>query len=59
MQTLWSVGAGLLDRARVVGVVRGDLTSDDMVPLMCGIAFAANVHRAAIPLLAPRSLSAT
>ena len=43
-QTLWSVGASLFDRARVAGVVRGDLTSDDMVPLMCTIAFAANVH---------------
>ncbi|MEY9905131.1 AcrR family transcriptional regulator [Catenulispora sp. MAP12-49] len=43
-QTLWSVGASLFDRARVAGVVHGDLTSDDMVPLMCRIAFAANVH---------------
>ncbi|MFE7777135.1 TetR/AcrR family transcriptional regulator [Streptomyces sp. NPDC057445] len=43
-RTLWSVGGQLLDRARDAGVVRPDLTSDDLVPLMCGIAYAANVH---------------
>lgn len=42
--TLWSVGGRLLDRARDAGAVRADLTSDDLVPLMCGIAYAANVH---------------
>ena len=42
--TLWSVGGRLLDRARDAGVVRADLTSGDLVPLMCGIAYAANVH---------------
>ncbi|MBI0296782.1 TetR/AcrR family transcriptional regulator [Streptomyces sp. PRKS01-29] len=34
----------LLDRAREAGVVRGVVTWDDLLPLMCGIAFAANVH---------------
>lgn len=43
-QTLRSVGRELLDRARGAKVVRADLTSDDLVPLMCGIAYAANVH---------------
>ncbi|MCX4695439.1 TetR/AcrR family transcriptional regulator [Streptomyces sp. NBC_01408] len=43
-RTLRSVGAQLLGRAREAGVVRSDLTSDDLVPLMCGIAYAANVH---------------
>ncbi|WP_405576712.1 TetR/AcrR family transcriptional regulator [Streptomyces sp. NBC_01092] len=43
-RTLRSVGGQLLDRARDAEVVRADLTSDDMVPLMCGIAFAASVH---------------
>ncbi|GGU29702.1 TetR/AcrR family transcriptional regulator [Streptomyces violascens] len=43
-QALWSVGDELLGRARDAGVVRADLTSDDLVPLMCGIAYAANVH---------------
>lgn len=42
--TLWSVGGRLLDRARDAGAVRADLTSDDLVPLMCGIAYAAKVH---------------
>ncbi|MFE3502305.1 TetR/AcrR family transcriptional regulator [Kitasatospora sp. NPDC059160] len=43
-RTLWSVGGRLLDRARAAGVVRADLTSADLVPLMCGIAYAATVH---------------
>ncbi|MEV6209384.1 TetR/AcrR family transcriptional regulator [Kitasatospora sp. NPDC051914] len=42
--TLRSVGGQLLERACAAGVVRADLTSDDLVPLMCGIAYAANVH---------------
>ncbi|GAA3043244.1 TetR/AcrR family transcriptional regulator [Streptomyces glomeratus] len=45
-RTLRSVGAQLLERAREAGVVRADLTSDDLVPLMCGVAYAANVHSA-------------
>lgn len=43
-QALLSVGAQLLERAYDAGVVRPDLTSDDLVPLMCGVAYAANVH---------------
>ncbi|WP_327251475.1 TetR/AcrR family transcriptional regulator [Streptomyces sp. NBC_01244] len=43
-QSLRSVGAQLLERARGAGVVRPDLTSEDLVPLMCGVAYAANVH---------------
>ncbi|MGW7104089.1 TetR/AcrR family transcriptional regulator [Streptomyces sp. NPDC054838] len=45
-QALWSVGARLLERARVAGVVRPDLADGDLVPLMCGIAYAATVHGA-------------
>ncbi|MGW2562479.1 TetR/AcrR family transcriptional regulator [Streptomyces sp. NPDC001514] len=43
-RTLRSVGGQLLERARDAGDVRADLTSEDLVPLMCGIAYAANVH---------------
>ncbi|WP_457032686.1 TetR/AcrR family transcriptional regulator [Kitasatospora sp. P5_F3] len=43
-QALWSVGGRLLERARDAGVVRADLASGDLVPLMCGIAYAATVH---------------
>lgn len=46
-RTLWSVGGRLLDRARDAGVVRAGLTADDLVPLMCGIAYAATVHSTA------------
>ncbi|MGW1916885.1 TetR/AcrR family transcriptional regulator [Streptomyces sp. NPDC002076] len=45
-RTIRSVGRELLERARDAKVVRADLTSDDLVPLMCGIAYAANVHGA-------------
>ncbi|MEU6217508.1 TetR family transcriptional regulator [Streptomyces sp. NPDC047022] len=45
-RTLRSVGGQLLEQAREARVVRADLTSDDLVPLMCGVAFAANVHSA-------------
>ncbi|MDT0466617.1 TetR/AcrR family transcriptional regulator [Streptomyces gibsoniae] len=45
-RTLKSAGAQLLERAREAGVVRADLTSDDVVPLMCGIAYAAQMHSA-------------
>ncbi|MDT9687200.1 helix-turn-helix domain-containing protein [Streptomyces sp. P9(2023)] len=44
--TLRSVGGRLFERARAAGVVRPDLTSGDLVPLMCGVAYAANVHSA-------------
>ncbi|RSN06418.1 TetR family transcriptional regulator [Streptomyces sp. WAC 01325] len=43
-RTLRSLGEQLFARARAAEVVRGDLTSDDLVPLMCGVAFAANMH---------------
>ncbi|MFE5812722.1 TetR/AcrR family transcriptional regulator [Streptomyces sp. NPDC056479] len=41
---LRSVGSRLLERAHDAAVVRTDLTSEDLVPLMCGVAFAAQVH---------------
>ncbi|MFF6952912.1 hypothetical protein ACFZAD_30205 [Streptomyces iakyrus] len=31
-------------RTRSSGAVRGVVTWDDLLPLMCGLAFAANVH---------------
>ncbi|GAA1293844.1 TetR/AcrR family transcriptional regulator [Saccharothrix xinjiangensis] len=43
-RSLWSIGATLLDRAREAGKVRPDLAAADVVPLMCGIAYAAQVH---------------
>lgn len=43
-ETLRSVGTALLDRAREAGAVRRDLAATDLVPLMCGIAYAVNVH---------------
>ncbi|MEZ0077386.1 TetR/AcrR family transcriptional regulator [Planotetraspora sp. GP83] len=43
-RSLRSAGTTLLDRAREAGVVRPDLASADLVPLMCGIAYAAHVH---------------
>lgn len=46
-QALWSVGEILLGRAREAGAVRADLTSADLVPLMCGVAYAVQVHGAA------------
>ncbi|MGW8778425.1 TetR/AcrR family transcriptional regulator [Streptomyces sp. NPDC055796] len=44
---LWSTGRVLLDRARTAGAVRQDLAPGDLVPLMCGIAYAVDVHGAA------------
>ncbi|MFI5642290.1 TetR/AcrR family transcriptional regulator [Streptomyces goshikiensis] len=43
-ETLRSVGTALLRRARDAGAVRRDLAATDLVPLMCGIAYAVNVH---------------
>ncbi len=34
----------LLERAQAAGSVQGAVTWDDLLPLMCGIAFAAGVH---------------
>ncbi|MET9616739.1 TetR/AcrR family transcriptional regulator [Kitasatospora indigofera] len=42
--TLRTAGTALLDRARTAGAVRPDLTAADLVPLMCGIAHAVDVH---------------
>jgi AcrR family transcriptional regulator len=43
-KVLRDTGAELLSRASDAGAVRPDLRPDDLVPLMCGIAYAANVH---------------
>ncbi|MDY0810829.1 TetR/AcrR family transcriptional regulator [Kitasatospora purpeofusca] len=43
-EELQSVGGALLDRAHDAGAVRRDLAAADLVPLMCGIAYAVNVH---------------
>ncbi|MEV8360811.1 TetR/AcrR family transcriptional regulator [Streptomyces niveus] len=42
--SLWSAGTTLLDRAHAAGAVRPDLTPADLVPLMCGIAYAVQIH---------------
>jgi AcrR family transcriptional regulator len=42
--SLRTAGTALLDRARAAGVVRADLAATDLVPLMCGIAHAVEVH---------------
>ncbi|MFF4381188.1 TetR/AcrR family transcriptional regulator [Kitasatospora sp. NPDC001547] len=42
--SLRAAGTALLDRAREAGAVRADLTPADLVPLMCGIAHAVDVH---------------
>jgi AcrR family transcriptional regulator len=34
----------LLDRARAAGTVRRDVTQADLIPLMCGVAYAAKAH---------------
>ncbi|HUQ57590.1 TetR/AcrR family transcriptional regulator [Lentzea sp.] len=39
-----TIGAQLLNRARDTGAVRPDLADGDLVPLMCGIAYATHVH---------------
>jgi len=39
-----SLAGRLLDRAHAAGSVRDVVTWDDLLPLMCGIAYAANVH---------------
>lgn len=43
-ESLWSTGTTLLGRAQAAGAVRPDLTAADLVPLMCGIAHAVDVH---------------
>jgi AcrR family transcriptional regulator len=34
----------LLDRARTAGTVRRDITQADLIPLLCGVAYAARAH---------------
>ncbi|MFI8460984.1 TetR/AcrR family transcriptional regulator [Kitasatospora sp. NPDC085464] len=46
-ESLWSTGTTLLDRAREAGAVRPGLAAADLVPLMCGIAYAVDVHGSA------------
>ncbi|MER5204784.1 helix-turn-helix domain-containing protein [Streptomyces sp. NPDC002825] len=46
-ESLWAIGTTLLDRARAAGAVRPDLAAADLVPLMCGIAYAVDVHGSA------------
>ncbi|WKU42688.1 helix-turn-helix domain-containing protein [Streptomyces sp. VNUA116] len=46
-ESLWSTGTTLLERARAAGAVRPDLAAADLVPLMCGIAYAVDVHGSA------------
>ncbi|WP_042372882.1 TetR/AcrR family transcriptional regulator [Streptacidiphilus neutrinimicus] len=43
-RSLAEAGTALLDRARDAAAVRCDLAAADLVPLMCGIAHAVNVH---------------
>ncbi|QES46492.1 TetR family transcriptional regulator [Streptomyces venezuelae] len=43
-KSLASAGTALLERAREAGAVRPDLATTDLVPLMCGVAHAVNVH---------------
>ncbi|MFB7252601.1 TetR/AcrR family transcriptional regulator [Streptomyces nojiriensis] len=43
-ESLASAGTTLLDRAHAAEAVRPDLAARDLVPLMCGIAHAVNVH---------------
>jgi len=42
--TLVDVVGRLLERARGAGVVHPGLTTDELVPLMCGVSYAANVR---------------
>ncbi|ANZ40730.1 TetR family transcriptional regulator [Lentzea guizhouensis] len=43
-QQLWSIGNALFARARDAGHVRPTVHDSDIVPLMCGIAYAVLVH---------------
>jgi AcrR family transcriptional regulator len=44
---LRTAGGQLLARARDAGAIRADLTDQDLLPLMCGVAYAATVHAGA------------
>jgi AcrR family transcriptional regulator len=41
---LQALGGQLLDRACAAGTVRRDMTQADLIPLMCGVAYAAKAH---------------
>jgi AcrR family transcriptional regulator len=43
-QQIMTTGTELLARARRAGAIRPDLADGDLVPLMCGIAYATYVH---------------
>ncbi|MEW1545897.1 TetR/AcrR family transcriptional regulator [Streptomyces tsukubensis] len=43
-ESLRAAGTALLERAVAAGAVRRDLAAADLVPLMCGIAHAVDVH---------------
>ncbi|GGU13913.1 TetR/AcrR family transcriptional regulator [Lentzea flava] len=43
-QQIIATGTELLARARTAGAVRPDLVDEDLVPLMCGVAYATYVH---------------
>jgi AcrR family transcriptional regulator len=43
-RALWSLGIELVDRAVESGAIRRDLRPGDLTPLMCGVAYAAQVH---------------
>jgi AcrR family transcriptional regulator len=43
-QQIIATGTELLARARTTGAVRPDLVDADLVPLMCGVAYATYVH---------------
>lgn len=45
-QGLTTLFGQLLDRAHAAGVADPNVSQADMVPLMCGVAFAATVHPA-------------
>jgi transcriptional regulator SbtR-like protein len=42
--TLQVLCGQLLDRARAAGMMRLDVTQDDLIPLACGVAYAAKAH---------------
>ncbi|MFD8088163.1 TetR/AcrR family transcriptional regulator [Kitasatospora sp. NPDC059722] len=46
---LFAAGTALLHRAHEAGVVRRDVTAADLVPLMCGVAHAVDVHHTTAP----------
>ncbi|OIK27125.1 TetR/AcrR family transcriptional regulator [Streptomyces malaysiense] len=43
-RSLTTTGTELLDRAQAAAVIRPDLVAADLVPLMCGIAHAVDIH---------------